>query len=88
VNLDDLKVSRAAVVSISDAAELLGIDARTVSRAMQNGELPALRVGRRLLIPRLPFLACLGISDGGESAVEPAGTSPDEEHGAPPDDHT
>jgi len=80
VNLDDLKVSQAAVVSIADVAELLGVDARTVSRAMQNGDLPALRVGRRLLIPRLPLLACLGVSDGSNLAVEHAATSSTDEY--------
>ena len=61
MDLDQLRASRAAVVSIADAAALLGVDVRTVSRAMHNGELPALRVGRRLLIPRLPLLATLGV---------------------------
>lgn len=60
MDLEDVRASRSAVVSIADAAALLGVDARTVSRAMQNGELPALRVGRRLLVPRIPLLACLG----------------------------
>jgi excisionase family DNA binding protein len=64
VDLEDLRASRAAVVTIAQAAAILGVDARTVSRAIQNGELPALRLGRRLLIPRVPLLACLGASDG------------------------
>jgi excisionase family DNA binding protein len=63
LDLDELRTSRAAVVTISQAAALLGIDVRTVSRAIRNGELPALRLGRRLLIPRLQLLACLGVSD-------------------------
>lgn len=71
MDLDELRRSGAAVVSIADAANLLGVDVRTVSRAMQNGDLPALRVGRRLLIPRLPFLASLGVP-----AADPAGQDP------------
>jgi len=59
-----VRVGRAAVVTIAQAAAILGVDARTVSRAIHNGELPALRLGRRLLIPRVPLLACLGASDG------------------------
>jgi excisionase family DNA binding protein len=35
---------------------------RTVSRAIGNGELPALRLGRRVLIPRVPLLAVLGVT--------------------------
>jgi excisionase family DNA binding protein len=63
VDLDELRASRSAVVTIADVATVLGIDARTVSRAVQNGELPALRVGRRILIPRLLLLACLGAAE-------------------------
>ena len=41
---------------------MFGVDARTVTRALENGELPAVRLGRRVLIPRLPLLAALGVS--------------------------
>ena len=68
MDLDDLRASRSAVVTIADAAAVLGVDARTVSRAVQNGELPALRVGRRLLIPRLLLLACLGAAESPRAA--------------------
>jgi excisionase family DNA binding protein len=63
LDLEDLRASRSAVVTIAQAAAVLGIDVRTVSRAIHHGELPALRLGRRLLIPRLALLACLGVSD-------------------------
>jgi excisionase family DNA binding protein len=63
VDLEELRASRAAVVTIAQAATVLGIDVRTVSRAIRNGELPALRLGRRLLIPRLRLLACLGAAE-------------------------
>jgi excisionase family DNA binding protein len=61
LNLDDLRASRAAVVTIAQAASVFGVDVRTVTRAIENGELPALRLGRRVLIPRLPLLAALGV---------------------------
>ncbi|SNR50453.1 DNA binding domain-containing protein, excisionase family [Blastococcus mobilis] len=61
VNLDDLRASRSAVVTVAQAASVFGVDVRTVSRAIENGELPALRLGRRVLIPRLPLLAVLGV---------------------------
>jgi excisionase family DNA binding protein len=61
VDLDDLRVSRAAVVTVAQAASVFGVDVRTVTRAIANGELPALRLGRRVLIPRLPLLAVLGV---------------------------
>ncbi len=62
MDLDDLRMSRAAVVTVAQAASISSVDVRTVSRAIENGELPALRLGRRVLIPRLPLLAALGVS--------------------------
>jgi excisionase family DNA binding protein len=62
VTLDELRASRSAVVTVAQAAAVLGVDVRTVSRAIQNGELPALRLGRRVLIPRLPLLTVLGVA--------------------------
>jgi excisionase family DNA binding protein len=63
VNLDELMASRAAVVTVAQAASVLGVDVRTVSRAVQVGELPVLRLGRRILIPRLRLLELLGITE-------------------------
>jgi excisionase family DNA binding protein len=62
VDLEELRISRAAVVTVAEAAAVFGVDVRTVTRAIENGELPALRLGRRVLIPRLPLLAALGVS--------------------------
>jgi excisionase family DNA binding protein len=61
VDLEELRISRAAVVTVAQAAAVFGVDVRTVARAIENGELPALRLGRRVLIPRLPLLAALGV---------------------------
>jgi excisionase family DNA binding protein len=61
VDLEELRISRAAVVTVAQAAAVFGVDVRTVTRAIVNGELPALRLGRRVLIPRLPLLAALGV---------------------------
>ena len=61
MNLEELRMSRAAVVTVAQAASVFGVDVRTVTRAIVNGELPALRLGRRVLIPRLPLLAALGV---------------------------
>jgi excisionase family DNA binding protein len=64
VDLDELRISRAAVVTVAQAASIFGVDVRTVARAIENGELPAVRLGRRVLIPRLPLLAVLGVTAG------------------------
>ena len=63
MNLDELKASRAAVVTVAQAASVFGVDVRTVTRAIQCGELPVLRLGRRILIPRLRLLELLGVTD-------------------------
>jgi len=62
VDLEDLRTSRDAVVTVAQAAAVFGVDVRTVTRAIESGELPALRLGRRVLIPRLSLLAALGVS--------------------------
>lgn len=72
MNLDDVRRSTAAALSVTQTAGLLGVDERTVSRACEDGQLPSLRVGRRLLIPRLPLLTLLGAADG---AAGPGDTS-------------
>jgi excisionase family DNA binding protein len=46
VNLDDLRTSRSAVVTVSQAASVFGVDVRTVARAIEHGELQAVRLGR------------------------------------------
>ena len=38
-------------LSVDDVAEILGLDRKTVYSAITSGELPSLRVGRRILIP-------------------------------------
>jgi excisionase family DNA binding protein len=58
-----LQTTTAATITRADAAELLGVDQRTVTRAIIDGQLPSLRVGRRVLIPRVPLLARLGASE-------------------------
>ena len=77
MNLEDLLSSRSAVVTLAQAASVFGVDVRTVTRAIENGDLPALRLGRRVLIPRLPLLAALGVR---------ADDALTDEHGAGSDD--
>ncbi len=61
MDLDRLPITRATAVTVAQAAAGFGVDVRTVTRSIENGELPALRLGRRVLIPRLPLLAALGV---------------------------
>lgn len=57
--MTELRQSDAAALTASEVASLFGVDARTISSAVANGELPSVRIGRRLFIPREPLLAML-----------------------------
>jgi excisionase family DNA binding protein len=59
-DLEWLRASTAATVTRADVAALLDVDERTVTRAVEAGQIPSLRVGHRVLIPRLPLLELLG----------------------------
>lgn len=56
VDFETLCASRAAVVTRAEAALVLRVDARTVSRAIEDGDLPAIHLGRRVVIPRQPLI--------------------------------
>lgn len=59
MTLDELKASTRAAITIAAVAGLLDKDPRTISRAVAAGELPSIRLGRSVLIPREPLLALL-----------------------------
>lgn len=54
-----LRESDAAALTATEVAELFGVDQRTISAAIKAGELPSVRIGRRVFIPREPLLAML-----------------------------
>ena len=68
MNLDDLHASNAAALTVTQVASLLALDERTVRRAACDGQLPCLKVGRRLLIPTEPLrqLLCPNTPDMSE----------------------
>ena len=43
-------------VSMGEAAEILGVNVKTVHKAVKAGQLPSKRVGKRILIPRSALL--------------------------------
>jgi len=51
--------SEAAALTRAEVAAILNVDTRTVTRAIESGELPSIRLGRRRLIPLEPFLALM-----------------------------
>jgi len=46
-------------LSVEHAANLIGISRTTAYRMVQSGELPAVRVGRRVLILKKPLMEML-----------------------------
>lgn len=50
------------VLNRAEVARLLAIDPRTVDHGIDDGTIPAVRIGRRVLIPRRPFLETFGIA--------------------------
>lgn len=51
-------------LSVDEAGEMLGISRRSAYRAAARGEIPTLRLGRRLLVPTPRLLALLGAAGG------------------------
>lgn len=57
VTISYLRDCSALTITRKDAAEALGVDPRTVTAGIGNGTIPAIKLGRRVLIPRAKFLA-------------------------------
>jgi excisionase family DNA binding protein len=70
---------RPATMSVEQAGELLGISRRSAYRAAATGQLPTLRLGRRILVPTAALHRML--------AITPPGHIPAPEPANPPDDH-
>jgi excisionase family DNA binding protein len=49
-------------ISVEHAAKLLGVSRSAAYRAVTAGQLPNLRLGRRIYIPTARLLAMLGVS--------------------------
>lgn len=59
LSIERLRSSGCATVTIKEAAELVGVDPRTLNGALtiHGGDIPARRIGRRVVIPREAFLS-------------------------------
>ena len=64
MSAQELIDSGLSVISRTQAAELLDCDPRTISKGIQDGEIPCITLGRRKMIPLMPFLRLLGIDAG------------------------
>jgi excisionase family DNA binding protein len=48
-------------ISVEQAGELLGVSRRSAYRAASRGQIPTVRIGRRLLVPTQRLLDLLGL---------------------------
>jgi excisionase family DNA binding protein len=50
------------VYTVPEAGRLLGLGRNAAYEAAKRGDIPTLRMGRRLLVPKIPFHGMLGIT--------------------------
>lgn len=56
---------KAITYRIDEAAKLLGVGRNTAYEAARTGQLPTVRIGKRLLVPKVALdRMLLGVSDG------------------------
>jgi excisionase family DNA binding protein len=70
-----LEETTAVALTRAEVADLMDVDVRTVSRAIEDGQLPSIRLGRRVLVPRLALLALLGDENTEHPRNTPAGVA-------------
>lgn len=56
LDLDDLRKKRSLVITRQEAAEALSVDPRTITVSIEDGTIPSVKLGRRVVIPREKFL--------------------------------
>jgi excisionase family DNA binding protein len=61
-----------ATMTVEEAAQVLGIGRITVYEAVHRGELPAIKFGRRYVVPRVVLEMMLRTTPGGSTAAGPA----------------
>lgn len=60
ITSEDAVAARQLVLSVAEVADLLGISKDLVYDLVARGELPSLRLGRRIVVPRRALLALIG----------------------------
>jgi excisionase family DNA binding protein len=55
------------VYSVPEAGRLLGLGRNAAYDAAKRGDIPTLRIGRLLLVPKIPFHRMLGMTVAGTS---------------------
>lgn len=70
-------------ITVDEAAEMLGISRNTAFKRATTGELPTIRLGRRLLVPKAAIERMLGIAiaPANSNTVEGRGLAPSRNEG-------
>ena len=55
-----------ATMTVEEAARVLGIARNTAYQAARTGDIPAVRIGRRVIVPRAALETMLGLRCGNE----------------------
>jgi excisionase family DNA binding protein len=61
---------RPATLTVAQTAQLIGISLRSAYRAIEAGHIPAIRLGRRILVPTARLERLLGLRSDPETDVE------------------
>jgi excisionase family DNA binding protein len=56
------------VYTVEEAGKKLGLGRNSAYAAVNRGEIPSIRIGRRILVPKIPFDQMLGEAANGASA--------------------
>lgn len=62
ISIADLRADPSPTITVQTAAEALAVDPRTLRLAINEGDIPAIRIGRRIVIPREKFLALFEVA--------------------------
>jgi excisionase family DNA binding protein len=49
------------ILTVAETAQLLGLGKEATYRAIQKGEIPSVRIGKKILVPTIQILNLLGI---------------------------
>jgi len=69
-DLNWLKFTRSPVATRVQTAQILCVDERTITKGINNGDIPAIRVGRRMLVPVPALRRLLGVDDAAPAIAD------------------
>ncbi|WP_217369075.1 helix-turn-helix domain-containing protein [Nonomuraea antri] len=68
--MTDKRLSQRPTMTVAEAAALLGLHRDAAYEAVRRGDLPSIRIGRKILIPTAKLAAMLGLLYVPEEATE------------------